>query len=72
MVQQPSQWGSFLQDNQNKGQQPYVLIKTTHYLKYLDQFLLVLLETFTMGLIFATQSKQGVATLYFDQNYTLP
>ena len=72
MVQQPSQWGSFLQDNQNKGQQPYVLIKTTHYLKYHDQFLMVLLETFTMGLVFATQSKQRVATLYFDQNYTLP
>ena len=38
-------------DDQNKGQQPYVLIETTHYLKYLDQFSMVLLETFTTGLI---------------------
>ena len=27
--------------DQNKGQQPYVLIETSHYLKYLDQFLIV-------------------------------
>ena len=40
------------------------MIETTHYLKYLDQFLMVLLETFTIGLIFAGQSKQEAATLY--------
>ena len=38
----------------------------THYPKYLEQFLMVLLETFTTGLIFARQSKQGVTTLCSD------
>ena len=38
------------------------------YPKYLDQFLTVLLENFTTE----RQSKQGVTTLCFDQNYTLP
>ena len=38
--------------------------------KYLDQFLMVLLTTFTTGLVFARQSKQRVATLRFDHNYT--
>ena len=44
-----------------------------HYLKYLDEFLSVLLTTITTGLVFARQSKQGVITLtlYFDPNYTL-
>ena len=44
-----------------------------HYLKYLDQFLSVLLTTITTRLVFARQSKQGVITLtlYFDPNYTL-
>ena len=37
------------QDDQNKGQQPYVPIETTHYPKYLDKFLMILLETFTRG-----------------------
>ena len=32
-------------------QQPYVLMETTHYPKYLDQFLTVLLKTFTTGLV---------------------
>ena len=31
----------------------YVSTRTTHTPKYLDQFLMVLLETFTIGLIFA-------------------
>ena len=35
-------------------------------LKYLDQFLMVLLAIFTTGLIFVRQSKQGVATIYID------
>ena len=68
----PSQQGLFLQDNRNKGQQPYVPIETTHNPKYLDQFLTVLLKTFTTGLIFARQSKQGATTLCSDRNYTLP
>ena len=34
-------------------------VETIHYPKYLDQFLMILLETFTTGLIFARQSKQG-------------
>ena len=38
-----------------RGYQPYVLIETTHYPKYLDQFLTVLLATFTTGLIFVRQ-----------------
>ena len=42
-------------DDQNKGQQPYVLIETTHYLKYLDKLSMVLLETFTTGLIFVRE-----------------
>ena len=48
-----SQQGSFLQDDQNKGSQPYVSIKITHNPKYLNQFWMVLHETFTTGLIFA-------------------
>ena len=64
------QQGSFLQDNQSKGSQPYVLTIITHNLKYLDQFWMVLHETFTTGLIFARQLKQGVTTLCFDHNYT--
>ena len=60
----------FLRDNQNKGSQPYVLTIITHYPKYLDQFLIVLHETFTTGLVFARQLKQGVTTLCFDHNYT--
>ena len=43
---------------------------TPDYAKYLDQFLIVLLETYTTGLIFARQLKQGDATLCFNQNYT--
>ena len=35
-------------------------VETTHYPKYLDQFLTILLETFTTGLIFVRQLKQGV------------
>ena len=42
-------------------------IKITHYAKYHNKFLTVLLATFPTGLIFAKQSKQGVATLCFDQ-----
>ena len=38
------------------------------YPQYIDQFLMVLLETFTIGLIFVRQSKQGATTLCFDQN----
>ena len=47
---QPSQLGSFLQDNQNKAQQPYVLIAITNTSKYHNQFLMVLLEIFTTRL----------------------
>ena len=42
----------------------YVLTIITHNPKYLDQFLIVLLETFTTGLVFARQSKQRVLTLF--------
>ena len=52
------------------GRCMYVLTIITHNPKYLDQFLIVLLETFTTGLIFARQSKQGVTTLCFNHNYT--
>ena len=52
------------------NKQPYVLTTTTHTSKYLDKFLTVCLETFTTGFVFAKQSKQGVATLCLDQNYT--
>ena len=65
-----SQQGSFLQDNRNNWSQPYVSTIITHNLKYLDQFWMVLHETFTTGLIFARQLKQGVTTLCFDHNYT--
>ena len=37
-----------------------------HYLKFLDQFLAALIVNFTTGLIFV-RTKQGVATLCFDQ-----
>ena len=37
--------------------------------KYLDQFLPVLHATFTTGLVFARQLKQGAATPCFDQSY---
>ena len=53
-----SQQGSFLRDDQ-RGSQPYVSIIITHNPKYLDQFWMVLHETFTTGLVFARQSKQG-------------
>ena len=65
-----SQQGSFLRDDRNKGSQPYVLIIITHNPKYLDQFWMVLYETFTTGLVFVRRSKQGVTTLCFDHNYT--
>ena len=64
-----SQQGSFLRDDQNKGSQPYVSIIITHNPKYLDQFWMVLHETFTTGLIFARRSKQGVTTLCFDHTF---
>ena len=48
----------------------YVLTIITHNPKYLDQFLTVLLETFTTGL--ARQLKQGVTTLGSNRNYILP
>ena len=35
-----------MQDNRNDGSQPYVLTIITHNPKYLDKFLIVLLETF--------------------------
>ena len=44
------QRGSFLRDNQNEGSQPYVSTIITHNPKYLDQFLIVLGETFTSGM----------------------
>ena len=59
-----------LQDDRNKGSQPYVLIIITHNPKYLNQFCMVLHETLTTGLVFARRSKQGVTTLCFDYNYT--
>ena len=65
-----SQQGLFLQDNRNKGSQPYVLNIITHNPKYLNQFWMVLHETFTTGLVFARQLKQGVTTLCFKHNYT--
>ena len=65
-----SQHGSFFRDNQNKGSEPYVLTIITHNPKYLNQFWMVLHETFTTWLVFARQSKQGVTTLCFDHNYT--
>ena len=37
-------------------------------LKYLDQFLMVLLETFKIGLVFVRELKQRAATLCLDQN----
>ena len=37
--------------------------------KYLDQFLMILLATFTTGLTFVRQLKQAVAILCIDQNY---
>ena len=40
------------------------LDQPAHYSKYLDQFLMVLFETFRTGLVFAKQSKQGVTTLW--------
>ena len=46
-----SQQGSFLRDDQNKGSQPYVLIIITYNPKYLNQFWMVLCETFTTWLI---------------------
>ena len=61
---QPSQQGLFLQDNWNKGQKPYVLIKTTQTSQYLDQFLTILHATFTTGLIFVSQLKQEAATMF--------
>ena len=42
----------------------------THNPKYLNQFWMVLHETFTTGLVFVRQSKQGVTTLCFNHNYT--
>ena len=57
-----SQQGLFLRDNQKKGSQPYVSTIIIHNPKYLDQFWMVLHETFTTGLIFVRQSKQGVTT----------
>ena len=42
-----SQQGSFLRDDRNKGSQPYVLTIITHNPKYLNQFWMVLHETFT-------------------------
>ena len=65
-----SQQGSFLRDDRNKGSQPYVSIIITHDPKYLDQFWMVLHETFTTGLVFVRQSKQRVTTLCFEHNYT--
>ena len=40
------------------------LSQPAHHPKYLDQFLTVLLATFTTGLVFMRLSKQGVATLW--------
>ena len=54
-----SQHGSFLQDDRNKGSQPYVSIIITNNPKYLNQFCMVLHETFTTGLVFARRLKQG-------------
>ena len=54
------------------GRSMYVLTIITHNPKYLDQFLTVLLETFTTGLVFVRQLKQGVTTLCSNHNYTLP
>ena len=65
-----SQQGSFLRDDRNKGSQPYISIIITHNPKYLDQFWMVLCETFTTWLVFVGQSKQGVTTLCFEHNYT--
>ena len=53
------------------GRCMYVLTIITHNPKYLDQFLMVLLETFITGLTFVRQSKQGAMTLCSDRNYTL-
>ena len=65
-----SQQGSFLRDNRNKGSQPYVSTIITHNLKYLNQFWMALRETFTTGLVFVRQLKQGVTTLCFNHKYT--
>ena len=62
--------GLFLVIQSKQGSQPYVLSIITHNPKYLDQFLIVLLETFTTGLVFVRQLKQGITTLCFDHNYT--
>ena len=58
----PSQQ-TFLWDNQNKGKQLYVSIKTAYYPKYIDKFLMNLFVTFTTGLVFVRWSKQSVAVL---------
>ena len=39
--------------------------RAPHTNKYLDQFLTVLLVSFTTGLVFERKLKQGVATLCF-------
>ena len=59
-----------MRDDRKKGSQPYGLIIITHNPKYLDQFCMVLHETFTTGLIYARRSKEGVTTLCLDYNYT--
>ena len=58
----PSQQ-TFWWDNQNKTKQLYVSTKTAYYPKYIDQFLMNLLVTFTTGLVFVRWSKQGAAVL---------
>ena len=40
------------------------------YPKYLNQFLMGLLATFTIVLIIVRQLKQGATILCFNQNYT--
>ena len=39
----------------------------SHIPKYICHFLTILLATFTTGLVFVEQSKQGIATLYFPK-----
>ena len=41
-----------------------------HNHKYFDQFLMVLHATFTTGLVFVRQLKQGATSLCLDHNYT--
>ena len=62
----------FVETSPLMGGYVYVLTIITYHPKYLDEFLTVLLETFTTGLVFARQLKQGVTTLCFNKCHPVP